>query len=298
MLALHFLSGGNRDQAYLIPEDGELLLGRTEDDDVVVNDSSAKHVHAAVTVVDNQVMLRDLGSGGSTLVNRKKIEEAVLKEDDRIKIGKVNCVVIAVTRYTKPKGSTQVNARHARAKIATIMTSSLEEKSAVDLLQFVCGGGKTGVATLTSDKGKGRVYILNGHISHVSTTPASEAGSKRLLFRLLRWKNGTFQFEECVLPKVPHDLDDPSDILLMEGAQEEMELFAIEAELPPLSKKLAVAKLAGADLKKLAPAELLFLGLVRTKGTVQAVLDGHPGGEVKACTMLADLLRRKVILAE
>ena len=68
--------------------DGETTLGRNDESDVVIADSSVSRQHAVIRVDGKQVSIRDLGSSNGTLVGDEEIEGQVdLHDGDRIQLG-------------------------------------------------------------------------------------------------------------------------------------------------------------------------------------------------------------------
>ncbi len=63
-------------------------VGRAQDNDIVINNPSVSRYHLFIQRKDGKVKLKDLGSGNGTYVNGVKVEEALVKPDDLILIGK------------------------------------------------------------------------------------------------------------------------------------------------------------------------------------------------------------------
>ncbi len=63
-------------------------VGRAKDNDIVIDNPSVSRYHLFIQRKDGKVKLKDLGSGNGTYVNGVKVEEAVIKPDDLILIGK------------------------------------------------------------------------------------------------------------------------------------------------------------------------------------------------------------------
>lgn len=93
-----------RNQARLLVVDGEkltlngnifplgesLLIGRGEDNNIVINDSFVSHEHACIARHKQEYWLSDLNSTNRTYLNNQQItEEVLLKNGDMIKIGAV-----------------------------------------------------------------------------------------------------------------------------------------------------------------------------------------------------------------
>ncbi len=80
---------------YLELADGEviavrdgLLLGRVASCDVVIADTKASRRHARVIVESGVVEIEDMGSSNGTLLNGKPVERRMLRDGDRVEIGK------------------------------------------------------------------------------------------------------------------------------------------------------------------------------------------------------------------
>ncbi|NIT12859.1 MAG: FHA domain-containing protein [Candidatus Dadabacteria bacterium] len=63
-------------------------VGRAQDNDIVINNPSVSRYHLFLQRKDGKVKLKDLGSGNGTYLNGVKVEEAVIKPEDLILIGK------------------------------------------------------------------------------------------------------------------------------------------------------------------------------------------------------------------
>ncbi|HSG32738.1 MAG TPA: FHA domain-containing protein [Thermodesulfobacteriota bacterium] len=63
-------------------------VGRAKDNDIVIDNPSVSRYHLFIQKKDGKVKLKDLGSGNGTYVNGVKVEEAIIKPDDLILIGK------------------------------------------------------------------------------------------------------------------------------------------------------------------------------------------------------------------
>ncbi len=76
---------------------GEATVGRTSDNDIVLDDSSVSSRHARITRgEDGAVVLEDLGSTNGTMVNGDRVVDPVrLRRGDRISFGEVECGFIA-----------------------------------------------------------------------------------------------------------------------------------------------------------------------------------------------------------
>jgi pSer/pThr/pTyr-binding forkhead associated (FHA) protein len=73
-----------------IPIDGErLVIGRGEQADVVIEESTMSRQHAAFGYGGDGYFVEDLGSTNGTLVNGESQKRAVLHDGDEVRLGKL-----------------------------------------------------------------------------------------------------------------------------------------------------------------------------------------------------------------
>ncbi|MGV9663550.1 ATP-binding cassette domain-containing protein [Nocardia niigatensis] len=75
-----------------IPRDG-LNIGRTSDNQIVVNDPMASRRHARLVPDQQGLALEDLGSANGTFVNGRREQRTLLRERDIVTIGNIDFVV-------------------------------------------------------------------------------------------------------------------------------------------------------------------------------------------------------------
>jgi pSer/pThr/pTyr-binding forkhead associated (FHA) protein len=76
------------DEAYSIV--GQVDLGRSLDNDIVVNDTYVSRKHARITLEGSDFAIEDLGTTNGTYVNGTNIKgkgKVILKEGDEVKLG-------------------------------------------------------------------------------------------------------------------------------------------------------------------------------------------------------------------
>jgi hypothetical protein len=86
--ALVVRSGGGMAGQSFQPGEGRTVIGRSPDCDLFLDDVTVSRRHAELVREDDTFTIRDLGSLNGTYVNRKRIESAVLEDDDEVQIGK------------------------------------------------------------------------------------------------------------------------------------------------------------------------------------------------------------------
>ncbi len=76
----------------VITEKGFLSIGRTSDNDIVLNHQGVSRQHARIDFSGDGPVLRDLQSLNGTYVNSQRVEKCVLKDEDVITVGKFSLV--------------------------------------------------------------------------------------------------------------------------------------------------------------------------------------------------------------
>jgi pSer/pThr/pTyr-binding forkhead associated (FHA) protein len=86
--ALVVRAGGGRAGEIFEPSGDRTVIGRSPECDVFLDDVTVSRRHAEVVRDGERFLIRDLGSLNGTFVNRHRIEEAALEDDDEVQIGK------------------------------------------------------------------------------------------------------------------------------------------------------------------------------------------------------------------
>ncbi len=88
MAKLHILSGVLLGKTFEVLED-KASLGRSLDNQIVLEDGTVSHHHAVIEGHNNEFLLRDLNSTNGTRVNGMRITEAKINNGDLIRFGSV-----------------------------------------------------------------------------------------------------------------------------------------------------------------------------------------------------------------
>jgi pSer/pThr/pTyr-binding forkhead associated (FHA) protein len=75
-----------------ITEKKRVTIGRTPDNDIVLDNRGVSRRHAQIEFGDNQSVIIDNESLNGTFVNSRRVSEEVLKENDAITIGKYSLI--------------------------------------------------------------------------------------------------------------------------------------------------------------------------------------------------------------
>lgn len=81
------LSVKDHEKLELVLGERQVYIGRRDSNDLVLDDESASRVHAYISYERHRHVLRDAGSLNGTFVNKKPVDNYVLKHGDKIVIG-------------------------------------------------------------------------------------------------------------------------------------------------------------------------------------------------------------------
>ena len=93
--ALVVRAGGGRTGESFTPQGDRTTIGRSPDCGVFLDDVTVSRRHAALVQRDGRWVIEDLGSLNGTFLNRHRIEQATLTDDDEVQIGKYRFVFLA-----------------------------------------------------------------------------------------------------------------------------------------------------------------------------------------------------------
>lgn len=71
-------------------------LGRSTNADFVLDAVLVSRFHCSLSVADGELAVENLSRSNGTFVNENRIERAVLKEGDRLRVGRIELVASAV----------------------------------------------------------------------------------------------------------------------------------------------------------------------------------------------------------
>ena len=142
--ALRFISGKYQGGEFPLRMEREIIIGRSSDLDMVLVEDMVSRKHAKISTQAGQIVIQDLGSTNGTFVNGEKIEEARLKEGDRILIGTSIIKLVAVdatqAQASEAEARSRLEANAARRQSTAAgrpMSGSIEEIPLPDLLQLL-----------------------------------------------------------------------------------------------------------------------------------------------------------------
>jgi hypothetical protein len=295
--ALRFISGKYQGGEFPLLDSGELVIGRASDLDLVLIEDMVSRKHARISVHEGVINIADLGSTNGTFVNGERVKKAQLKMGDRVLIGTSILKLVSVARGTQPVDARAAQQQLERTAAAqegrgrSVVQGRLEEVPLVDLLQLLSTSKKTGAIVIQGYRG-GRVHLRQGNVVGAVIDADPTLPPKKALYRMVAWTQGGFEFvpQDGELPAMPNELEETTEVLIMEAMQQQDELA--HGNLPAPTSAIGVAMPLTPRLRDLSPEEMDLVQLVHNYGVVQAVLDRGQGSDLDVALMLASLLQR------
>src|SRR5262245_56981133 len=191
--ALRFISGKYQGGEFPLRMDREIVIGRSSDLDMVLVEDMVSRKHAKISTLNNAITIEDVGSTNGTFVNGEKVKRSRLKEGDRILIGTSIIKLVAVDAVHGAQSEADARARleaNAQKRQQTSaagrpMSGSIEEIPLPDLLQLLSTSRKSGVLTIRSDRGTGKIYLRKGQIYYASIDDNFAIRPQKAIYRLL-----------------------------------------------------------------------------------------------------------------
>jgi hypothetical protein len=308
-LSILCMTGKSTGQELTLLADRPLLFGRSRQADVKLEDDLASRQHTRINFVDGKFHVEDLGSKNGTLLNGQRIAGPTpLKAGDYIRIGESTfhvvqpCVAEDKARSwwekTQNTFATMKQDSDRGGGAGPLVSGSLSEISLLDFIQLLGNSMKSGLITVRCGVNKGEVFLRQGQVYYAMANHVAAIRPDKVLCRMLRWKDGSFTFTPNTEHLVENEITENTGALLLEGVRQADELTAYESVLPALDAILRLATPLPEPLRSLLPEELDLVQLVLEHKVMVAVLDAHPGSDLDACTALAGLFQRKIIVAE
>lgn len=300
--ALRFISGKYQGGEFPLRMNREIIIGRSSDLDMVLVEDMVSRRHAKITTDEVEVYIQDLGSTNGTFVNGEKISRSRLQEGDRILVGTSIIKMVSVDPMANAHQSEAEARRRLEAgakrqgTVGRPMSGVIEEIPLPDLLQLLSTSRKSGVLTVTSQLGVGRIYLRTGAIYFAAINDDFNVSPQKAIYRMLTWETGTFELEPGGEMNVMEEIQESTEALLMEGVRQIDEFRNMQSQLPDPRSALAVPTPVAGKLRDLSPDELDIFQLVLDHGQLQAVLDNYWGSDLDAAQNLIGLMKREFVV--
>jgi len=284
-LALRFISGKYQGGEFPLPDDGEIVIGRSSELDMVLVEDMVSRRHAKISVETGDIFLEDLGSTNGSFVNGEKVTRTKLAEGDRILIGTSIIKVVASDgsgSLQDAKAQMQDIGSVKPASAASTMTGSIAEVALPDLLQLFSASKKTGVLQVTTESDVGSIYLDDGKVQFAAVNGDESVPPEKAFYRVLVWDTGTFDLLPKVEREFPVTIQMSIEGLLMEGMRQLDEMRRLGDALPPLQTRISISSPLEKPLRDASPEELDIVQLALNRETLADMMNhsGKPDPEV------------------
>jgi hypothetical protein len=297
---LRFVAGKDQGREFPLPQDLYIVIGRVSDVDVLLLDEKVSRKHAKISTHGGKVMIEDLASRNGTFVNGARIRSTELKEGDQIIIGSSTIKLVSVnelkarlTPSSTPAGAPTPEGPATAG--SALISGSIREMPLADLLQLFANSRKSGVMTIRSDRGVGKLYLRDGQVYHAEIESNPIVKSRKAFYRMFGWNDGSFDLRPAGDHRVPEEITESTTSLILEGVRQLDEIRILEPKLPRPGARLHIAEPLPGNLRDLATEEIQLFQLILHHNTLETAVDNFPGTDFEAYTCLMDLLRRGFI---
>jgi pSer/pThr/pTyr-binding forkhead associated (FHA) protein len=295
---LRFVAGKDQGREFPLPPDLTIVIGRVNDADLLLLDEKISRKHAKISTHGGRVMIEDLASRNGTFVNGARISSAVeLQEGDQIVVGSSTMQLVSVAdvkpRSPQPIVVTGVPApAGASAAVSPLISGSIHEMPLPDLLQLFSSSRKSGVLTIRSDQGIGKVYLRDGQVYYAEIESNPLVKFYKAFYRMFHWTDGAFDLQPVGEHRVTEEITETTTSLMLEGMRQLDEIRMIEPKLPRHGARLSAAEPLPGNLRDLATEEIELFQLILHNGTLETVIDSFPGTDLEGYTCLLGLMKR------
>ncbi len=292
--ALRFISGKYQGGEFPLPEEGEIVIGRSSELDMVLVEDMVSRRHAKITVTNDQIFIQDLGSTNGSFVNGEKIKRARLNEGDRILIGTSIIKVIATegpASLDEAKAHLEDVAAGKRTSQVRTMTGSIGEVPLPDLLQLFSASKKSGTLVVRTDNDTGKIFLDKGRVVFSVINDNYDVSPVKSFYRIITWTEGTFDMAAPEDREFLDPIEMSTEGLLMEAMRQLDEVRRLGPDMPPLSSSVTLASPLIPPLRELAPDELDVLQLAHNYAHVEAVLNKSLASDLETSGILVKLIK-------
>jgi hypothetical protein len=182
-----------------VPLDGRkaVVIGRSRSCDLRLPENDASRRHAEIVPVRGGFVVRDLGSTNGTFVNGEQVQERQINAGDRIQIGSATltfCMVGAIESACIDAGD-EKTVMMERPSEKDVFQGDLAEIPPFAVLQVLEMGRNSGLLSVDSDAGPGRIWFGDGAPLHAETK--TQSGFDAAL-AIANATSGRFRFEPGV----------------------------------------------------------------------------------------------------
>jgi pSer/pThr/pTyr-binding forkhead associated (FHA) protein len=299
--ALRFISGKYQGGEFPLPNNKEIVVGRSSELDMVLVEDMVSRRHAKLTVTGDQIFIQDLGSTNGTFVNGEKIKRARLQEGDRILIGTSIIKLVASeggASSAEAKAKLEDVAAGRRTSQVRTMSGSIAEIPLPDLMQLFGASKKGGVLVIRTDADVGKIFFDNGKVLFAVVNEHYDVAPLKSLFRILTWQNGTFDMDPPEAREFLEKIEMSTEGILMEAMRQIDEIRRLGNDMPALQASVLLAMPMIPPLRDLPSEELDVLQLAYNYGHVETVLNKSLASDLVTSQILVKLVKSGYLRVE
>jgi pSer/pThr/pTyr-binding forkhead associated (FHA) protein len=294
---LRFVAGKDQGREFPLPPDLTIVIGRVNDADLLLLDEKISRKHAKISTHGGRVVIEDLASRNGTFVNGVRIRSVELQEGDQIVVGSSTIQLTSVgdvrLRSPQPSVVPGISApADASAALTPLISGSIHEMPLPDLLQLFSGSRKSGILTIRSDQGIGKLYLRDGQVYYAEIEDNPQVRLYKAIYRMFRWTEGAFDLQPIGEHHVTEEITESTTSLMLEGMRQLDEIHILEPKLPRPGARLTSAEPLPGNLRDLATEEIELFQLILHNGSLETVIDSFPGTDLEAYTCLLGLMKR------
>ena len=277
--AMRFISGKYQGGEFPLPENSEVLVGRSSELDMVLVEDMVSRRHARILINGDQVTIEDLGSTNGTFVNGERIKRMPLTDGDRVLIGTSIIKLMSVDPSKQvlampPPRDLEKMAEGRRTSHVRSMSGAIDEVPVPDLLQLFSSSRKTGVLVIRNEGDVGKVYLDKGSIAHATINDSDKIVPEKAIHRIVAWNHGLFYLEPLEELAVLQRMDLPVEMALMEGMRI---LDEINRDKPaPMASAVEVPSPLEPPLSRLTADQLEVFQTCMHRKRLEAVFNNCP----------------------
>ncbi|MDQ3031290.1 MAG: DUF4388 domain-containing protein [Myxococcota bacterium] len=299
--ALRFISGKYQGGEFPLPNNKEIVVGRSSELDMVLVEDMVSRRHAKLTVTGDQIFIQDLGSTNGTFVNGEKIKRSRLQEGDRILIGTSIIKLVASDSAAvggDAKAKLEDVAAGRRTSQVRTMSGSIAEIPLPDLMQLFGASKKSGVLVIRTDADVGKIFIDNGRVTFAVVNEHYDVAPLKSLFRILTWETGSFDMDPPEVREFLEKIEMSVEGILMEAMRQIDEIRRLGNDMPTLQASVLLAMPMIPPMRDLSPEELDVLQLSYNYGHVETVLNKSLASDLDTSQILVKLLKSGYLRVE
>jgi pSer/pThr/pTyr-binding forkhead associated (FHA) protein len=299
--ALRFISGKYQGGEFPLPAQGEIVIGRSSELDMVLVEDMVSRRHSKITVTGDQIFIQDLGSTNGTFVNGEKVKRAKLNEGDRILIGTSIIKLVATDTagdLDDARARMDEVAAGKRTSQVRTMTGSIAEVPLPDLLQLFGASKKSGVLVVRTERDVGKIYLDTGRVVYATVNDNYDVAPLKSFVRIMTWTEGTFDMEPPEEREFVEPLQMSTEGLLMEAMRQIDEVHRLGPDMPELSANISLNVPLIPPLRDLSPEELDVLQLAYNYGHVETVLNKSLATDLETSDILVKLIKAGYLKAD